>query len=107
MACESSNVLQYPTVAKTLFDACLRVNKLKGFKLLNKNETEGTLVFATAMTWFSWGETICIRIHQIDSFAQLEVRSECKLKTTIADWGKNKRNVNKILELVAREIQVG
>jgi hypothetical protein len=101
MGVEFLKTKKYQSIdSSELFNACLKISDLKGFKLLKKDDTQSSLVFGTTMSIYSWGEVIGIQIKKFDNITELEVKSKSKLKTTIADWGKNKRNVEKIMNLI-------
>ena len=52
---------------------------------------------STSANLWSWGEKITITFAAGNS---LVVRSECSLPTQCFDWGKNRSNVSKFLEVV-------
>lgn len=59
--------------------------------------SDRNLTLTTGTSFFSWGERIVI---EKLSQSMLSITSECKLVTQIIDWGKNKRNVEKVLALL-------
>lgn len=87
-----------------LFNACIQAATTKGFRLVNKNDAEFTVVFSAGISWLSWGEIITLRIQKLETQLELEVKSECKLKTTIVDWGKNRKNVEGIFSVLNEKI---
>jgi hypothetical protein len=57
------------------------------------------------MGWKSWGEHIFVDVFQpAPGQSTVKVRSE--VKAQLVDWGINKKNVQGILEAVARELGV-
>ena len=48
---------------------------------------------STGMSLASWGETIII---QWTSNSTVRVRSECAMPTQCFDWGRNKRNIDRL-----------
>jgi hypothetical protein len=52
--------------------------------------SDDTYIAKTKISLQSWGETITIEIKQDKS---VYVKSNCRIPTTLVDWGKNKQNV--------------
>jgi hypothetical protein len=44
--------------------------------------------------WLSWGERVSIDVRD----GKVRVRSECVLPTQCIDWGKNRKNVDRLLD---------
>jgi hypothetical protein len=55
------------------------------------------LTLSTSANLYSWGEEIEI---SFISENVVNISSSCKLVTQIFDWGKNKRNVKKLIEII-------
>jgi hypothetical protein len=56
---------------------------------------DNRIMYTTGVSFFSWGERISVSIQG----EIIKIKSKCKLRTQIQDWGKNKRNVRKLLRL--------
>ncbi len=69
------------------------LNTLRGFGWGPSFDNNG-ITASTGASMKSWGEKIIITL--VDAGAT-KVRSECALKTQCADWGKNQKNVERIL----------
>jgi hypothetical protein len=71
--------------------------RLKEYNWKIDSLTDKSLTLTTGTSFLSWGERIII---EKLSHSMLSITSECKLVTQIVDWGKNKRNVERILTLL-------
>jgi hypothetical protein len=56
----------------------------------------GEIQATVGATWASWGEIITVRVRPVGPSSAVDVESRSKLGTTVIDWGKNRRNVEKI-----------
>lgn len=64
-----------------------------GFK---KIRSEADLFYAESkISLWSWGEIVTIEIISKDS---IKITSFCKMPVQVFSWGKNKQNVNRIIE---------
>jgi hypothetical protein len=50
------------------------------------------------MNLMSWGETVEAWISHGPQGAVVRLRSKCALPTQVIDWGKNRKNVERIVE---------
>lgn len=69
--------------------------KSQGIKFKKK---ENVIEYSTGTNFFSWGEKIIILFQD----EIVSVRSKCKLPTQILDWGKNKKNVKNIINVISK-----
>jgi len=61
--------------------------------------------YNNGVTFTSWGEDISIVVSFVDpNTVSISVLSECSLPTQIIDWGKNRRNVDKIFQYIGSNI---
>lgn len=65
-------------------------------KVTFKGFEDNTFHAKTGSTWKSFGEDISISLYSEDSHTVVHVSSQPKIKTTIADYGKNFENVHAI-----------
>jgi len=72
------------TVRKTLEDISWTI----------REETANKILASTSMNMRSWGEKIHINFLTDGS---ISVTSKCALPTQCVDWGKNKKNINYLL----------
>ena len=64
-------------------------------------ETDEGLLVRTGVSWKSWGETIQIVIVSSGEHQNIiEIKSKPALGTTLVDYGKNAKNISKIIELI-------
>ena len=52
----------------------------------------------TPMSLMSWGENVEAWISHGPRGASVRLRSECAFPTQVIDWGKNRKNVDRIFE---------
>lgn len=52
-------------------------------------------------SWSSWGEVLRITAHPGTSGTDVSIESRSRLRATLVDWGKNRRNVDAVRDAVA------
>lgn len=57
----------------------------------------GVMRGTVGTSWLSWGETVSATIGHGPHGAVVQVRSESTLPTTLVDWGKNRKNVEGVV----------
>jgi hypothetical protein len=50
------------------------------------------------MTFTSWGEVVRVTAHARKEGTVLNIQSRSKVSITFTDWGRNRRNVETVLE---------
>ena len=65
-----------------------------------------TLKARVGMTWASFGERIECQVTPAEGAAEVSIRSRPVLRTTIADYGKNRENVERIRTFLARRASI-
>ena len=73
-----------------------------GASIDQRDETSGTVTGSRSVGLASWGERIVANVSSGDSGTS--VRVESKLKFGLVDWGRNKKNVEGILDTVASQV---
>lgn len=74
---------------------CLKTfNKGRNIKLF---EEGNEIFFNEPISFWSWGERVTVTL--VDTNL-VRVRSSCKLKTQVFDWGKNRRNVEQVISVL-------
>jgi hypothetical protein len=73
------------------------VPRVKGMKVASSDESSGTIVATTGVSLRSWGEKIPIVVTESEPGKSM-VSVASKSKMALVDWGKNKQNVERILE---------
>ncbi len=67
----------------------------------NANGTSVWYQFSHGVSMTSWGEKVTVMLTPIAADRlRVDIYSECCMPTQIIDWGKNKKNVNKILQYI-------
>ncbi|WXG41539.1 MAG: hypothetical protein WED07_12365 [Candidatus Freyarchaeum deiterrae] len=96
----------YKTHPEIIFEKLKKIVKDAGFKVKIVNETNKRLKFSTPMTHWSWGHLIEVTVNrEEDGGSQVYVKSKPKLWTNIAAYGRTKRNVRRIFEILEKDIK--
>ena len=74
-------------------DAALRIPRAH-----LRSSTDEAVEVAVGMTFKSWGEVVRISAQAREKKTLLQIESRSKMAITLADWGKNRRNVETVLE---------
>ncbi|GHJ52907.1 hypothetical protein Nm8I071_22140 [Nonomuraea sp. TT08I-71] len=64
----------------------------------------GLIRVAVSASFESWGEVITCRLTPAEGGVKVTVRSDSKFALTMTDWGKNRRNVSKLLRRIEASI---
>ena len=82
-----------------VFDAVHKA--LASISVVQEVDAEGQYA-AGAIGWSmrSWGERIQIWVEPAPPGTILTVESRCKVRTQVIDWGRNRSNVDRLLETV-------
>ena len=75
-------------------DVIVRAARLLGMKVAESHHEELTL--RVRLSFWSFGEKVTVGLGSVDGCSVVDVTSSCVLRTQIADWGKNERNVRKL-----------
>lgn len=62
-----------------------------------KNVTDTTFTASVPISFSSWGEKLTIALSPLNGGTHVSVRSTCLFPLQIVDWGKNRRNVTRLL----------
>ncbi len=81
---------KYPLEPKVLFELSQRVMLACGFQICMFEATIGMIQGKSGMSILSWGEDIDVLVLK-DGI--IRVQSISTLRTTLVDYGKNRRNV--------------
>lgn len=83
------------------FQKCIDSLNKSGATIVTKNVELGHIHAQTDITIWSFGESVNIFIVQQDEkTALVDITSEPRVKTTLLDYGKNKRNVDRLVKLL-------
>ena len=84
---------------------CRRLNFT--FESESRTQTGVCYRFLHGTTITSWGEEITITLTPLgENEVQTEIFSKCRFPMQIFDWGKNKKNINVIMQYIAECIYV-
>lgn len=102
--------VEYPFSQKTVFDAVLRAaNNMDSFSLDSADELSGRVVLKTGVSLVSWGENIPIQlIKEAPTRTLVKILSTPKTGVLFGganDWGKNRRNIEKIISAISSELE--
>jgi hypothetical protein len=61
------------------------------------NITQGSIRARARVNVRSWGENITVTV---GADGKTEIVSECRVPTSVVDWGKNRSNVNRLFSLL-------
>ena len=97
-----SKVLTLKSYDEELIENMKIFLKKRRWKLLQETESETEKVFKyrSPMSLKSWGEIIYIRLFPAEEMIKLEITSIPILWTTLIDYGKNKKNVEFISNII-------
>lgn len=62
------------------------------------NGGAGQMRGTTTVGWRSWGENVEAWISHGPRGTSVRLRSECALPTQVVDWGKNRKNVEQVVD---------
>lgn len=62
-------------------------------------EASDGMIGRTKLNWRSWGEIVSLEFRECGA----EVRSECAFPSQAIDWGRNRMNVRKLIEVLKRK----
>jgi hypothetical protein len=68
------------------------------YRILEQDVKNGFITARSRLNIWSWTEKVIVNI---DDCGHVRVESKCTLPTQVVDWGKNRRNVEKIFGLIA------
>ena len=102
-AVDKEGMIEYPFSYQTVFRAAVQsIPLIKGMMLGKTDEINGYILITGNISWTSWGENIRVDFVKLGpTRTQMIVKSGATVSTTLVDWGKNKKNVNKILSAVS------
>lgn len=102
-AVDKEGMIEYPFSYQTVFRAAAQsIPNIKGMKMGHADEMNGYILVTGNISWASWGENIRVDFVKLGpTRTQMIVKSGASVSTTLVDYGKNKKNVNKILSAVS------
>jgi hypothetical protein len=82
------------------YETCLKVAEaVPRARLDDFEEESGTIILTVPWSFKSWGERVVLRLSEADpSTTSIEVTSRASFPLTLADYGKNARNVQQVVD---------
>ena len=77
-----------------------------GMEIQGFDPYAGTVVWRTSMTFWSWGENMSARVRPTGP-ETVEVELTSGLKFGLVDWGKNRRNLEKVFTALRARMESG
>ena len=97
-----SEKISRPGTIKTIFGKCLAAIEELGFFLREKDLEKGQITASSGTSIWSWGERIDIQLKE-SSENTVEIWIESISKSQLVSWGKNKVNVEKIIQYLKND----
>jgi hypothetical protein len=78
-----------------------------GAKPREEDRAQGWMVWRRGWSMSSWGETITVRFRNDgEGRVAVHVESRSQMRTTLVDWGRNRKNVRTVIETMKRQLAV-
>lgn len=89
------------------FDLCVEsLQRVGGYQIQEQDRQQGRIVAKTSLSWKSAGEVITFSVVSVDAnHSSVEISSRPVMRTTLADYGKNAENVEKITRFLRERVQ--
>jgi hypothetical protein len=98
MATRHHRQLRLPYPYPVVLDAIARVLPPAGFKVNTVDPARGMVFAVRSTSLWSWGENVTIQVGQAGPTQPSEARIDSALVFGLVDWGRNRKNVDKIVE---------
>ena len=81
------------------FLKCIQAINSNGFTLTQQNQSMGYIKATSGISIWSFGEELHIYLKELDDGMKTSLHIICDsvVKTTVTSWGKNAKNIQKIL----------
>lgn len=104
MGASATRTSSFTCTPPAVFDAIQ--NALASIATVQQVDAERLYVAATVKpSMSSWGERIQVWVKPESLGTQVTVESRCRLGTQVIDWGRNRRNVNRLLKATSERLQ--
>lgn len=74
--------------------------------VVRSDHATGVIEATTKMSWMSWGENVRVNLQESDP-GRTRASVSSSLKMQLVDWGRNKRNVERLFGAVLAELRSG
>lgn len=96
MAISSDGTATFKGEYGTVFDAVCTAAVAEQMTLRGANPSTGVITISSSISAFSWGQNGTIRVWQHEP-GTIAVSIRSSLKFGLVDWGRNRRNVERLL----------
>jgi hypothetical protein len=104
MAISRSRTVELPLPLADAFEQCLKAREaVPRSSLKDFNERSGTITFGVRVSLKSWGERMTLQLREAGAAStSVEVTSQASFPLTLADYGKNAKNVQQVVDWLAK-----
>ena len=105
---DKSSEIEYPYNIHQVYEKLIFVAKsLEGMTLEKTDDRKYFVQLKCEKTIWSWGETVTVECRYVDDcHTSVFIKSVPKVKTTLVDYGKGKRNIQQIVDALNKELPV-
>jgi hypothetical protein len=106
MAISSEGATEFAAPYPVVFDAVCRAAQAEGMTVVGADPATGVVRVSAGMSAFSWGENADVHVWGAgEGRTGVQVRSA--LKFGLVDWGRNKRNIDRLFARVGDVLAAG
>jgi hypothetical protein len=73
---------------------------LIGGRIVGEDRERGTITAQVPFSFKSWGEVVTVQLSGVDGDVGVDVASQSSWRMTLGDWGKNRHNVDLVLQFL-------
>jgi len=95
----------YPFDYQLVFASACEALPAAGFRVLSADPATGVIQATSDLSAASWGENLAVQLGSAQA-GETTVIFHSNLKFGLVDWGKNKRNVNRIRDELRRRLGI-
>ncbi|HIY66947.1 MAG TPA: hypothetical protein H9830_11805 [Candidatus Agrococcus pullicola] len=94
MPASRTRVLEFPVDVNTALEASRHAVAavIEGTPRVNGRTVTGSV----RTSWASWGENLTLTVSDVANGSRITVRSASKMPTQFLDWGKHRKNLNRL-----------
>jgi hypothetical protein len=104
MAISRSQTVELALPLADAFEQCLKAREaVPHSSLRDSEESSGTITFGVRVSLKSWGERMTLQLRETGAATtSVEVTSQASFPLTLADYGKNAKNVQQVVDWLAK-----
>ncbi len=99
----SENTISFKSSYKKTFEEVKNALSECKFKIKEENEKTGTIKVSAGISFSSWGESMTVCVVKTSSGTKVNVYSGSKAQ--LFDWGKNKKNIDKLFNDLSKRLK--